>query len=92
MYTAIRRYYLLPEAIGGGVSSLPSAGTQDDICRMPQAEAVMSLVGSQDKVFCVLDGGHIGMMTGAEAKQGLWLKVHRWLEPHLSHPPIVHCS
>ena len=32
-----------------------------------------------DDAFCVLDGGHSSMMTGAEARQGLWLKVHRWL-------------
>ena len=35
---------------------------------------------SQDKEFCVLEGRHIGMLAGAEARQGLWLKVHRWLE------------
>jgi polyhydroxyalkanoate synthase len=62
-------------------SLLSIAGTQDIICRVPQAAAVMHLVGSQDKEFCVLEGGHIGMLTGAEARQGLWLKVHRWLEP-----------
>ena len=62
-------------------SLLSIAGTQDILCQVPQAEAVMHLVSSQDKEFCVLEGGHLGMMTGAEAKQGLWLKVHRWLEP-----------
>ena len=61
-------------------SLLSIAGTQDVICRVPQAEAIMRLVSSQDKEFCVLDSGHIGMMTGAEAKHGLWLKVHCWLE------------
>lgn len=61
-------------------SLLSIAGTQDVICRIPQAEAIMRLVSSDDKEFCVLEGGHIGMLTGAEAKQGLWLKVHRWLE------------
>ena len=61
-------------------SLLSIAGTQDVICRVPQAEAIMRLAGSQDKEFCVLEGGHIGMLTGAEARQGLWLKVHRWLE------------
>jgi polyhydroxyalkanoate synthase subunit PhaC len=61
-------------------SLLSIAGTQDIICQVPQAEAIMRLVGSQDKEFCVLEGGHIGMMAGAEARQGLWLKVHRWLE------------
>jgi len=61
-------------------SLLSIAGTQDIICRVPQAEAIMHLVSSQDKEFCVLEGGHIGMLAGAEARQGLWLKVHRWLE------------
>ena len=59
---------------------LSIAGTQDIICRVPQAEAIMHLVRSQDKEFCVLEGGHIGMLAGTEARQGLWLKVHRWLE------------
>jgi polyhydroxyalkanoate synthase len=61
-------------------SLLSIAGTQDVICRVPQAEAIMGLAGSEDKEFCVLQGGHIGMLAGAEAKQGLWRKVHRWLE------------
>jgi poly[(R)-3-hydroxyalkanoate] polymerase subunit PhaC len=61
-------------------SLLSIAGTQDVICRVPQAEAIIRLVSSDDKEFCVLEGGHIGMLAGAEARQGLWLKVHRWLE------------
>ena len=61
---------------------LSIAGTQDVICRVPQAEAIMGLAGSQDKESCVLQGGHIGMLAGAEARYGLWLKVHRWLEAH----------
>ena len=62
-------------------SLLSIAGTQDIICRVPQAAAITHLAGSEDKEFCVLEGGHIGMLAGAEARQGLWLKVHRWLEP-----------
>jgi polyhydroxyalkanoate synthase len=61
-------------------SLLSIAGTQDIICRVPQAEAIMGLAGTDDKEFCVLEGGHIGMLAGAEARHGLWLKVHRWLE------------
>jgi len=61
-------------------SLLSIAGTQDIICRVPQAEAITRLAGSGDKEFCVLEGGHIGMMAGAEARQRLWLKVHRWLQ------------
>ena len=62
-------------------SVLSIAGTQDVICRVPQAEAIIRLAGSDDKELCVLEGGHIGMMAGAEARRGLWLKVHRWLQP-----------
>jgi len=54
---------------------------------VPQAEAIIRPADSQDKEFCVLEGGHIGMLTGAEARQGLWLKVHRWLEAARSSPP-----
>jgi len=61
-------------------SLLSIAGTQDVICQVPQAAAIIRLVSSDDKEFCVLEGGHIGMLAGAEARQGLWLKVHRWLE------------
>ncbi len=50
-------------------SLLSIAGTQDIICRVPQAEAIMHLVSSQDKEFCVLEGRHIGMLAGAEARQ-----------------------
>ena len=49
-------------------SLLSIAGTQDIICRVPQAKAIMRLVSSQDKEFCVLEGGHIGMLTGAESQ------------------------
>jgi len=62
-------------------SLLSIAGTQDIICRVPQAETIICQAGSQDKEFCVLEGGHLGMMAGAEARQELWLKVHRWLQP-----------
>ncbi len=47
---------------------------------LPQAEAIMGLVSSQDKEFCALDAGHIGILTGADARNGLWLTVRRWLE------------
>jgi polyhydroxyalkanoate synthase subunit PhaC len=38
-------------------SLLSIAGTQDIICRVPQAEAIIRLAGSEDKEFCVLEGG-----------------------------------
>ncbi|MEO8971178.1 MAG: alpha/beta fold hydrolase, partial [Ktedonobacteraceae bacterium] len=56
------------------------AGTKDHICSVPQAEAAMRLISSTDKEFFVLNAGHIGLVTGSEAKKGLWPKIRSWLE------------
>ncbi|ABG05313.1 Poly(R)-hydroxyalkanoic acid synthase, class III, PhaC subunit [Rubrobacter xylanophilus DSM 9941] len=58
---------------------LSVAGKKDHICTVPQAEAIMDLVSSEDKEFFVLDAGHVGLMTGRGAKKGLWPKVSGWL-------------
>lgn len=62
------------------VPLLNIAGTKDHICTLPQADATMRLVGSQDKEFFVLDAGHIGLLTGGDAKRTLWPKIRTWLE------------
>ncbi len=56
------------------------AGKKDHICTPPQAEAIMRLIRSQDKEFCVLDAGHVGLLTSADAKKKLWPKISTWLE------------
>ena len=56
------------------------AGKKDHICTLPQAEATMGLVGSEEKEFYVLDAGHVGLLTGRGAKKGLWPKINGWLE------------
>ncbi len=61
------------------VPLLNIAGEKDHICTLPQAEATMNLVSSEDKEFFVLDAGHVGLMTGRGAKKGLWPKVNDWL-------------
>jgi polyhydroxyalkanoate synthase len=61
------------------VPLLNIAGTKDHICALPQAEATMRLVGSEDKEFFPLEAGHVGLMTGRGAKRGLWPKVSSWL-------------
>ena len=60
---------------------LDIAGKKDHICTLPQAEAIMRLIRSQDKEFYVLDAGHVGLLTGTDAKKNLWPKIERWLEP-----------
>ena len=49
--------------------------------RPNQAEAVMDLIGSEDKEFVVLDAGHVGLVMGRGAKKNLWPQVSNWLEP-----------
>src|ERR687891_2307337 len=66
------------------VPLLNIAGKKDHICTLPQAEATMDLISSEDKEFFVLDAGHVGLMTGRGAKKGLWPKVSGWLETRSS--------
>jgi len=61
------------------VPLLNIAGKKDHICTLPQAEATMDLVSSEDREFLVLDAGHVGLMTGRGAKKSLWPKVSDWL-------------
>lgn len=56
------------------------AGKKDHICTLPQAEATMRHINSQDKEFFVVDAGHVGLLTGSEAKKVLWPKLFTWLE------------
>jgi polyhydroxyalkanoate synthase len=58
------------------------AGTKDHICTLPQAAITMRLISSQDKEFLVLDAGHVGLLTGGDAKKQLWPKLRDWLAHH----------
>ena len=61
------------------------AGERDHICPLPQAEPTTDLVSSGDKEFLVLDAGHVGLLTGSDARKNLWPKVASWLEEHSGH-------
>jgi len=61
-------------------SVLNIAGKRDHICTLPQTEAIMHLISSQDKEFFVLDAGHVGLLINADAKKKLWPKIHTWLQ------------
>ncbi len=61
-------------------SVLNIAGKRDHMCTPAQAEAIMRFISSQDKEFCVLDAGHVGLLTSASAKNNLWPKICTWLE------------
>jgi polyhydroxyalkanoate synthase len=57
------------------------AGKKDHICTLPQAEATMRLISSQDREFYAINAGHVGLLTGSEARKNLWPKIQSWLEP-----------
>jgi polyhydroxyalkanoate synthase len=63
-------------------SVLNIAGKKDQICTLPQTEAIMSLISSQDKEFFVVDAGHVGLLIGSNAKKKLFPKICAWLEAH----------
>ncbi len=58
------------------------AGKKDHICTPPQAEAIMQHAGSSDKEFLLLDAGHVGLLTGSDARKNLWPRLENWLESH----------
>lgn len=58
------------------------AGTKDHICTLPQAEATMRLISSQDKEFFVINAGHVGLLTGSDARKVLWPKLLTWMASH----------
>ncbi|MGF1472129.1 MAG: alpha/beta fold hydrolase [Rubrobacteraceae bacterium] len=57
------------------------AGEKDHLCFLPQAEATMDLVGSEDQEFVTLDAGHVGLVMGRGAREGLWPQTTDWLKP-----------
>jgi polyhydroxyalkanoate synthase subunit PhaC len=56
-------------------------GEKDHLVFCDQAEAVMDLIGSEDKEFVVLNAGHVGLVMGRGAKKNLWPQVSNWLKP-----------
>ena len=58
---------------------LAFAGDNDKIVGIPAAEAVMGVVGSQDKSFHIVPGGHAGVFTGGKAAHTTWAISKTWL-------------
>jgi polyhydroxyalkanoate synthase subunit PhaC len=58
---------------------LSVAGSKDHICSLPQAQAIKRVVSSKEVDFHVVDAGHIGLMTGSDAKKDVWPTLLNWL-------------
>lgn len=58
------------------------AATNDTIVPTASAKALMTAVGSEDKTFMELPGGHISVIAGRKARQQVWPSVTEWLKAH----------
>lgn len=59
---------------------LAIAGEQDAITSIGAASAVLSVVGSLDKTFEVVPGGHAGLFAGSRAVKTTWAISSDWLK------------
>ncbi|MFZ0544357.1 MAG: alpha/beta fold hydrolase [Candidatus Promineifilaceae bacterium] len=60
---------------------LSISATYDDIAPTPQVNALNSAVSSEDKTSLLIQGGHIGIVAGRNARQNLWPELSDWLRP-----------
>ncbi len=58
------------------------AATNDTIVPTASAKALMDVVGSEDKTFMELPGGHISVIAGRKARNEVWPSVTKWLKEH----------
>lgn len=56
--------------------------SRDDIVPAASARALIDSVGSTDKQFLELEGGHISVIAGRRAQQQVWPALLEWLKAH----------
>lgn len=54
------------------------AGEEDQVTTKGSAKALVNLVGSKDKEFLVVPGGHIGVVVGSGSREKLWPRIASW--------------
>jgi len=55
------------------------AGRTDQIAPVAAVRAVLDAVGSDDKTFLVVPGGHMGILAGSTAPERVWKPAAEWL-------------
>jgi polyhydroxyalkanoate synthase len=60
---------------------LALAGRSDNIATLGSTRAVLATVGSEDKTFVEVPGGHVGVVAGSTAPSAVWQRVSDWLAP-----------
>jgi polyhydroxyalkanoate synthase len=64
------------------VPILNVAASADTIAPRPTTEVVLKKVASRDREEILLEGGHVGVVVGRNAKADLWPRVTEWLARH----------
>lgn len=64
------------------VPILNVAARGDTIAPRPTTGVVLKKVGSRDREEILIDGGHVGIVVGRNAKAELWPRVTDWLARH----------
>ncbi len=70
---------------------LALAGENDAITSIGAASAITSVVGSLDKTFEIVPGGHAGLFTGSQAVKTTWVIILDWLKLR-SGEVVDHCQ
>ncbi|MBI2897011.1 MAG: alpha/beta fold hydrolase [Deltaproteobacteria bacterium] len=63
------------------VPLLAFAGRTDNIAPIASAADIVEIVGSRDKRFIEVPGGHVGVVAGRKARQAVWEPTADWLAP-----------
>lgn len=62
---------------------LAFAGATDKIVPPDAAREILAVIGSQDKTFREVPGGHMGVMAGRAAPEQVWAASAAWLQDRL---------
>ncbi len=65
---------------------LALAGRGDNIATLGSTRAVLATVGSTDKTFIEVSGGHVGVVAGSTAPDEVWQRTADWLAPRSLQP------
>jgi polyhydroxyalkanoate synthase len=60
---------------------LALAGRTDNIATLGSTRDVLATVGSTDKTFVEVPGGHVGVVGGSAARREVWERAADWLAP-----------
>lgn len=64
------------------VPTLCISASRDDIVPPASARALVDVIGSKDKTYRELPGGHISVIAGRRAREDVWPSVLAWLRDH----------